>query len=502
MVFSVVLQQATVASLLIAMSGVLQAADVSVSERINQAAVAFEEKQDRDFKPVADSLERWRISKIKTAIKDLGVLLDKASPADKPYLAYHLLSVSPRHKPARDFFTRLGIPAPFDERGQRVSGAIIPVCQNRALVDQVSNLRYPPFSAVAEVVSPKAPAVQNYWKRQKIALDQLRNQLVGFAQQGEASNSFQVLAYYWPGAKESVAYYSSQQKSIPRQRTWFTSVDRYLLDHGLAGIDCLDTRMFKPSSGSEPSSDERGQGSRFSGVASWDFMENIRNCRVEGIFSSTGDSSFSIQDEVGAGASLIVHGKTIELQAIGKGKPMSLTKVDIEQDLSGLPFPVQLEVRGRFVAALVGGVQVCQAELPTDYAFKRVTINPVGLVAQQMRVRYLGELDDTEDLLAAAPLKPPESPPADLWLAERKQQLDRPVSFRFEETSVEEVVALLSQLSGMKIELDAKAETLKNIPITLDGKELKLSSALDWLQRVSDLNWKPTANGVSLTWNK
>ncbi len=162
----VVVLQANMAALLITISGALLAAEISVSERINQAAVAFEEKQDRDFKPVADTLERWRINKIKMAIKDLGVLLDKASPADKPYLAYHLLSVSPRHKQARDFFTGLGITAPFDEKGQRISGAIIPVCQNRTLVDQVANLRYPPFSAVAEVVSPKAPAVQSYWKRQ------------------------------------------------------------------------------------------------------------------------------------------------------------------------------------------------------------------------------------------------------------------------------------------------------------------------------------------------
>ncbi len=330
----------------------------------------------------------------------------------------------------------------------------------------------------------------------------MRDQLVGFAQLGEASNSYQVLAYYWPGAKESVAYYSSQRKEIPRQRTWFTSVDRYLLDHGLAGIDCLDTRMFKPSSGSEPSPGENGQGSRFTGTATWDFMENIRNCRIEGVFSSSGDSSFSIQDRIGSGACLMVRGKTVELQSLGKGKATSLIKVDVEQDISSLPFPVQLEVRGRLVAALVGGIQVCQAELPADYAFKRVTIKPVGLIAQQMRVRYLGELEDAENLIAAAPIKPVDPPPADPWIAERKQQLERPVSFRFDETSVEEAVNLLSQLSGLKIELDAKAETLKNLPITLDGKDLKLSSALDWLQRVSDLSWKPTATGISLTWNK
>jgi hypothetical protein len=50
--------------------------------------------------------------------------------------------------------------------------------------------------------------------------------------------------------------------------------------------------------------------------------------------------------------------------------------------------------------------------------------------------------------------------------------------------------------------MDEKADTLKNLPITLDGKELKLSSALDWLQRVSDLSWKPTMDGIQLTWAK
>jgi hypothetical protein len=31
---------------------------------------------------------------------------------------------------------------------------------------------------------------------------------------------------------------------------------------------------------------------------------------------------------------------------------------------------------------------------------------------------------------------------------------------------------------------------------------MKLTSALDWLQRVTDIAWQPTADGVQLTWNK
>ena len=40
----------------------LTAAEPSLSEKINQAAVGFEERQDREFKPVESSLERWRKS--------------------------------------------------------------------------------------------------------------------------------------------------------------------------------------------------------------------------------------------------------------------------------------------------------------------------------------------------------------------------------------------------------------------------------------------------------
>jgi hypothetical protein len=158
-----------------------------------------------------------------------------------------------------------------------------------------------------------------------------------------------------------------------------------------------------------------------------------------------------------------------------------------------------LEVRGAFVAALVGGIQVASADLPSDHAYIRFIVDPKGLTAHQLRVRFLGDLPETDDLLAELPAKPPAEEP---WMADRKKQLDKPVTFKFEDTSVEEVVTLLAQLSGVKIDLDAKAETLKNLPVTLDGKDLKLSSALDWLQRVTDLSWKSTAEGVQLTWSK
>jgi hypothetical protein len=483
------------------LASLVTAVEPSLSEKINQAAVAFEERQDKEFKPVEASLERWRKTRLQAAIKDINDLMTSAAPADKPYLAYHLLSVSPRHKEARAVFTGVGLPAPFDEKGERVAEAKVPTSRNRALVEKVSTLRYPPFGAVAEVISPKAPAVQSYWKRQRSGLDDLRKKLTEYAQQGEAGNAYQVLAFYWPNAKEVVTYYAGVKKPIPRQRTWFPSVDRYLLDKGLAGLDCLDVQYAKPVNGAPPALGDKGAAT-FSGRAAWDFSENLRNCRVEGMFTTTGDSGFTVIDKAGSGARLVVGAKQVELFRVNKGMATSLAKMAVEEDLAANPTPVQLEVRGKFVAALVGGVQVCSGNLPGELAFSRFEVVPAGLTAQQLRVRYLGDLSVTEDLLADLPAKPPAAPTEEPWLVDRKKQLDKPVTFKFEDTSVEEVVALLSQLSGVKIGMDEKAETLKNLPITLDGKDLKLSSALDWLQRVSDLSWKATADGVQLTWAK
>ena len=76
------------------------------------------------------------------------------------------------------------------------------------------------------------------------------------------------------------------------------------------------------------------------------------------------------------------------------------------------------------------------------------------------------------------------------------------MSFKFDDTTLDEAVAFLAQVSGVKITMDAKAETLKTLPVTLAGNDMKLQSALEWIQRVSDLSWQPTADGIAITWNK
>jgi hypothetical protein len=495
------------AALLAAAIAAAPAADApSLSEQVNQVAQKFEAQQDHDFKGVAESLDRWRYAKHRAAVKEITDLFAKAASADKAFIAYHLLSVDPKNAQAQALFKSAGTPAPIDETGQRVPGVAAPTCSNRQLVEKVSNLKYPPFSEVAEVVSRKSPTVQSYWKRQASGLDDLRKQLIALADKGEPASAYQALAYYWPGCKEVTGHYSTTGKPVPRQRTWFPSVDRYLLDHELAGIDCLDTRIFKPSSGPEPVLGEKGAGATLNGTSSWDFMENLRNCRIEGMLSVRGEAVLAIVDGSGRGAALTLAGKRLEIGKRDGGKPEMLKDATLDQDLGGTPTPIQLEVRGRTVSALVGGVLVASADLPADFAYKRATITSTNLVAQQLRVRFLADKIETPlELLASgdAP-KPPAvaKQPDEPWRAERLKQLDKAVSFKFDDTPVEEAVAALSQLTGMKFAFDSKAETLKNLPVTLSGKDMKLGSALDWLQRVTDLSYVPTADGVTLTWNK
>jgi hypothetical protein len=486
----------------------------SLAEQINQAAVSFEDQQNRSFSGVAQSLDRWRESKYSAAVKELGDLFAKAAPADQTFLAYHLLSLYPRHKAARAAFTGLGLVAPFDEKGNRIAGVKLPTCGNRELVAKVASLKYPPFSQVAEVVSAKSPMLQSYWKRQLSDLKELNKKLVGFAAQGQAGLVYPMLAYYWPGTKEVIAYYSAEGKPVPRQRTWFPPVDRYLLDHELAGVDCLDTKMFKPSAGGGPQLN--GKGGTFTGQSAWDFMENLRNCRIEGVFTLSGQATFTVLDGAGRGAALTIKGQQGRIEHVGGEL---LKEFAIVQDLATVPSPVQFEVRGRSVSVLVDGVLVEYAQLPADYAYKRMSVSADNLVASQLRARFLSDkIERPEDLLVAAndikpepnakkpepatkpetPAKPVEEP----WLAERRKQLGKPVSISFADTSVEEVVSLLSRIAGVPIVLDEKGALLKDLPVTLAGNDLKLQSVLEWLGRVTDLSYQPTAEGITLTWNK
>lgn len=477
----------------------LAMAEEGLNARIETAVKAFEDQVGQDFAPVERWLDQWRQRRRSLALQELTTLLAKAADEDKPYVAYHLLAGNPRHKQARAVFAELGTAAPFDEKGVPAAGWTIPACRNPDLVERISASAYPPFGVVSEAVY--APNVKAYYKRTAEQLGRLKATLIDLAKAGTAEASaaavFPILSYYHPEAIEVRMHFGSKGRPVPRQRVWFNPVDRWLLDRELAGIDCLDARI-KPLSGSVRIPG-KGQPAQLQGTTTWGFPEYLRSCRIEGVLSSPGGASLTLADDHGRGATLAIAPKRLVLTATGAKAPLGEFPLDI--DLAAAAAPVQLEARGSAITVRVGGLVVGGGTLPAPVAFHRATV--VGpLTAPQLRVRYLAEVQEAPGDAIAKPVAKPETPAEPAWMADRRKDLDKPLTFDFSDTPIEEVVGMLGRLTGTSFTLDESAATLKSLPISLTGSDMPLRTAIDWVTRFSGLEAVPQADGFRFTWKK
>ncbi|HYE06029.1 MAG TPA: hypothetical protein VEL07_10985 [Planctomycetota bacterium] len=473
------------------------------SEQVDASLVKFEKSIAKEVLPIQRLLDKWRNDRRRAALNEVAALLKKTEGGDKVYLAWAVLGANPKHKAAREVFTKLGVAVPIDAKGQPVAGAKVPACSDRALIDKVANLAAPPFDAVARQVDDDTPGVKPYVKRQKAALDQLKDELLTLARSAgdpqSVASLHTMLAFYHPRAPEVAQYWQSQSKPIPRNRTWFNPIDRYLLDHGLAGIDCLRSK-------SQEGRSFGGDGTKavsLAGQASWRFLEYLGNCRVEAVISAQGGQrpSFMIADDDGHGASVTVDGRKLVVGHAG-GDSSPLAEFHLEQDFAAVPLPLALEVRGRSVRVAVSGLTVGSCELPKAYAYIQVRVDGAGAQAQQLRLRFLADLPEApldEDPAVAA--KEPEPAPSEPWRDERGRQLEQTVTFVFADQSFDEVAAVLSQVSGVPFTLDAKAEALKDLPVSLNGSDIRLQTALEWLTRLTDIEFVQTDAGITCTWN-
>ncbi len=167
-----------------------------------------------------------------------------------------------------------------------------------------------------------------------------------------------------------------------------------------------------------------------------------------------------------------------------------------------MPLPLSLEVRGRAVRVAVSGLTVGTCELPKAYAYIQVRVDGRGAQAQQLRLRFLADLAEASiDDEPAIATREPEPAPTEPWRDERVRQMDQVVTFVFADQSFDEVAAVLSQVSGVPFTLDAKAEALKDLPVSLNGSDIKLQTALEWLTRLTDIEFVQTDAGITCTWN-
>ncbi len=469
--------------------GAAVAAD-SLSDRVNARAQAYEQGLVKPFEAVLPQLEKWLDQQRQGALGGMRALMGSAKDSDKLFVAYHVLRVDPKDQAARAAFAEAKAEVPFDDKGTETGSFTVAKAVDPDLVEHVAGLEYPAFEIVRDIVAVKSPLVASYWDAQGEALKALKTDMLTLKDEGQPDLVFQQLAYYYPDAREVGKWYKSKAKSVPRQRWWIDHVDQYLLDHELAGLDGLTV---KPKSGALPTKAATGGGSIVA-AASWSFP-TVRNCRFETVFSTTGLNlpSFTISDDVGGGVMVIATSKQ-DVQAMSLPLHKVLGKAALAADFTAASVPLEVEVRDKRLIISVGGLPAIATDLPTGFAFSKLSVEGRGMRARALRVRFLGAA--RADAAAVAVAKPPE------WPAERRKELEKPVTVSFNDTAVDEAITLLSRLSGVKITLDESGALLKDLPVTLVAKDMSLGSTLQCLERQSDLHATPTADGIVLSWKK
>jgi hypothetical protein len=479
------------ASLLTALCCAGEPVAVAIDARIQK----FEQAIDTAFKPVQTQLDGWRIKRAKTAMGEVSALLPKAGPRDRIYIAYQLLSVDPKHRAAREVYTALGLVPPFDEQGRAVAGTRAPACDDLATVAKAVDLRYPPFDEVTKAVDLRGSVAGPFWKKLEAELATLRKDLAKIASDGAAEQAgnavFPLLAYYQPRAPEVQAYYAAIGKPVPAGRTWFNPVDRWLLDHELAGLDPLR------AIGKNPPPPWPGSGTG-------ELPAFVPGASVEII--ALWRSGARIELDGAKGPAVIwtwQKGKLITLPGGAGAKPVEAT---LDVDLTAVAVPVRCMVRGRIASVAIGGIPVSEVELPQAVAVKRWIATYLDQ-PRLLRVRYLAaapELDLLGDgeILAKTPAKPVDKPAAPAWLDERTRALLKPVTCNFADERLDEVAAALSSITGTTFRLAPSAEPLADLPVTMTAKDIPLRTALEWLRRLAELEAVPDEVGFRLEWKR
>jgi hypothetical protein len=480
-----------IASLLTALCCAAEPVAVVIDARIQK----FEQAIDTAFKPVQTQLDGWRTKRAKTAMGEVSALLPKAGPRDRIYIAYQLLSADPKHRAAREVYTALGLVPPFDEQGKAVVGTRAPACDDLATVSKAVDLRYPPFDEVTKAVDLRGSVAGPFWKKLEAELLALRKDLAKIASERAAEQAgnavYPLLAYYQPRAPEVQAYYAAIGRPVPAGRSWFNPVDRWLLDHELAGLDPLR------AIGKNPPPPWPGSGSG-------ELPAFVPGASVEVI--AQWRSGARIELDGAKGPAVIwtwLNGKLIIVPGGAGAKPVE-TAIDV--DLSAVAVPVRCMVRGRIASVAIGGIPVAEVELPQAVAVKRWIVTYLDQ-PRLLRVRYLAaapELDLLGDgeVAAKAPAKPAEKPTAPAWLDERTRALLKPVTCNFADERLDEVAAALSSITGTTFRLAPSAEPLADLPVTMTAKDIPLRTALEWLRRLAELEAVPDEEGFRLEWKR
>lgn len=453
----------------------------------------FERSVDAAFVPVRQQLDAWRERRARTAQAEVSAMLAKAGPRDRIYLAYALLASDPRHRQARKVYADLGLPPPFDDQGVRVPGAKAPGCDTAEAVAKAVELSCPSFDAVAKAVDLRGSAAAPFWRRLAAEQESLRKDLVRIAADRAAEQAaatvYPLLAYYQPDARDVKAYYAAVAKPVPRQRSWFNPVDRWLLDHELAGIDALrqaPARAGKPAEAPWP------------GSGSGTMPAVVPGAAVEVVGLWQDGARIVLSSLRGSGVAWTLGKGRITIAATGAASAKPPVQAELDVDLGAVALPVRCSVRGTHAAFAVGDIEVAALELPVAVALQAWSVQGVA-APHQLRIRFLGE---SPELLDAGQPAAPATPAAPAWMAERQKQLAAVITCELSDQPLSEAVALLSQVGGATFRLAPSAESLADLPVTLSARGVPLRTALEWLQRLAEIEAVPEEAGFRLEWRR
>jgi len=439
-----------------------QAVAESDSEQITAVAHQYEATMAKAYGAVQGPLSDWEADQRRQALANLTNLMQSNSGEARLFVAFHILVIDPANADARAAFADAKVDPPLDETGKPTGVFTLSAAVDTALAAKVSVLSYPSLQVVAQAVDIHSPLVASYWETQRQAIQELRSSLLAFQDPDDQTLIFSLLAYYYPQAREVGHWFHDRGLPVPTQRWWVDQVDQFLIDHELVTMDILTSKAKYGSS-----CHKLGATSWTVPMSTWVFP-TVRSCRVEGVVTlpSKALPAVVLSDERGAGVELVAKGtQAFSLLLLPSHK--LLVSGTTPSDL-GTGATMELELRDRHVQVALGGLPLLSADLPTAFALHRLAVAGAGptITASSLRIRFISSQGPRAVIAVAT------------WPEERRQELDKTLTLSLSETPVDEAIAVISRLSGVTISLDESGLLLKDTPISLEARDMRLESVL------------------------
>ncbi|TVR12428.1 MAG: hypothetical protein EA401_09140 [Planctomycetota bacterium] len=458
------------------------------SAQIERLVERFEHDLERAFMRGRNELEQFRNRQAMQAAVDLSQYLNAAESADDQiYVAWHLLSLNPRHAAARTIFDEHEIDLPLNQRLQFAPKQAPPPPDNRDLVRIIHEQLYPKTS---DVIAVAQSAVRSYTRANTNSTRTFIRSLVRLRSDAEMKALVDpILAFYFPAEAKQAGI-----RPNPDSRNWLNPVDRYLLEYGLLSCEAGYT---PPLSGSISRSNDQDTLTSNS-ATSWQFPIPLAHWSMEIVANQGHSGQATVSRQAGGSGITVSWNDNGDVTIKGNG-------IDLGYQLGTGPHYLQVVATGGQWAIAINGGQVASGSMQRQ-AWQHFRLGDKSS-AYAAQVRYLSA--NSHYLATLAPgvtlplaLQEPEPEPTttDDWRAALQSNLEQQIRFAFNDVPLDDVVAALNQLSELNWHLDQSAEPLSTLPLNLSGEGMTGNQLLGWFERLAGLSYRLEERGVVLLW--